>query len=148
VQSKVPQDILPGTRQIPNGLLLHSGNIHRGKVARTHETSQLHGVPAIGLDPIPRLLGNEGGGNYQTGVSFFAQVPVEAVAGRTGLVGEDQLLSVSLEPADELVDIAFSGADGPNEGNIGLAIIGNIPDRDEVLVHIQTDENCGIISHG
>ena len=76
------------------------------------------------------------------------ELAVQAVAARSGLVGEHEALSFGLQPADQLVDVGRAGADAADVGDLGAAVVGNVGDRDGILVVIETDEQRGGLFHG
>jgi len=51
--------IHPRTTQIPDGLILFVGHVHRRQVARTRQRGQLERVAPIGLDTLRRLARNQ-----------------------------------------------------------------------------------------
>ena len=70
------------------------------------------------------------------------------VAAGARLVGNQQLGRLAMEPSQKLVDVALSGADGSDEGDVGAAILGGVGDGDGVLVDIETDIERGRVAHG
>jgi hypothetical protein len=44
---------------VTNRFIFPLGDIHGGEISRAGQAGQLHGVAAVGFDPIPWLFGNE-----------------------------------------------------------------------------------------
>jgi hypothetical protein len=44
--------------EVTNRFIFHLGDIHGGEISRAGQAGQLHGVAAVGFDPIPWLFGN------------------------------------------------------------------------------------------
>jgi hypothetical protein len=61
---EIADGVLPRTREIPDGLVLDVGNVDRGKVPRTHEAGELHGIAPVGLDLVAGLLRDKRGGQH------------------------------------------------------------------------------------
>ena len=75
--------------EITHGFIFHLGDIDRSEITRAGQAGQLHGVSAVGFDPITRFFGNQRGGHHPAVVAFFGQIPVEPVATRAGFIDED-----------------------------------------------------------
>ena len=56
---EVPQGIFTGSGEIANGFIFSRGNIDGCEITRAHQTGQLHRVPAVGFNPVARLVGNQ-----------------------------------------------------------------------------------------
>jgi hypothetical protein len=64
-----------------------------------------------------------------------------------GVSGSDGAGSPRVEAADELVDVALTGADGADERDLRVAVLESVRDRDGVLMHVETDEKGGRLAH-
>lgn len=145
---QVAHEVLTGTAQVPNGFVLQAGNVDGVEIARAHETRQLYGIAPVGLHPIPRLTGNEGGGDHDAALPLLVKVAVQPVAAGTGFVDEQQVRSLGVEPPDEVVDVVLACADGAQIDCIRRPCLGHVGDCDGVLVDVQSDEKCGRLLHG
>ena len=67
---EIADGICTGPREIPEGFIFHFWDIHRGEIPRAREPGQLHGVPAIGFDPIPRFFGDQRGRDDPAIIAF------------------------------------------------------------------------------
>jgi hypothetical protein len=56
---EVPQDIFAGSGEIANGFIFSRGNVDGCEITRAHQAGQLHSVPAVGFNPVARLVGNQ-----------------------------------------------------------------------------------------
>jgi hypothetical protein len=50
---KIAAGIFTGPAEIANRFIFHRGDIDHGEIARTRQAGQLHGIAAVGFDPIP-----------------------------------------------------------------------------------------------
>jgi len=72
--------------------------------------------------------------------TLAGEVSMQDIPARAGLVREDQIRGLGVEPAHELVDVDLTGPDRTHVvGWIGPLGFG-VGDRDRVLVDIRTDE--------
>jgi hypothetical protein len=139
---EITDGVLPSADQIPDGLVLHFGDIDRREILRAHESCELRGIAPVGLDPISGLLGDERRGDHPAGEPFLGEVAIEPVATRAGLVDEDQGVALGLELADELVDVALTSPDATQRDHFCIPLLGGIRHRDRLLMGIQTDVQC------
>ena len=140
--------VLARPRQVAHRLVLDRGDVDRREVSGTQQPGEGDGVASIGLDAVSRFAWNEGRRDDQTGHPPAGQVPVQGVAAGPGLVGDDQAHGFVLEATDEPVDVDDPGADATDVGDLGASVVGNVRDRDGVLVDIETDEQRGVFLHG
>jgi hypothetical protein len=145
---QVAGGILTGTAEITDGFVFDPGNIDRGEIAGPHETSQLDSIAAVSLDSISCPPWDERWCDHQALEALLGEVPIESVAAGASFVGEDKLLSLGLQSANHLIDVALTSTDGTEESDLGRSILRGIGYRDEVLVDIQTNEKGGIMLHG
>ncbi len=75
-------------------------------------------------------------------------LPLQAVAGRAGLVGEGQPPVPPLELADQALDRLRSAVDLAEEADLAVAPRLGQGDRDPQLRRIQTDVDLAILPHG
>jgi hypothetical protein len=108
----------------------------------------LHGITAVGFDAVASLFGNEGGRDNPAVITFVGQVAVEPVAAWSGFIDKDEVLGLGLQFADELIDVAVAGADGPVIDDLGVVIFGDLGDRNSIFVDIQTNVECARVCHG
>jgi len=76
------------------------------------------------------------------------EIAVEPIAAGAGLVHEHQLSALGVKLADELIDVGLAGRDRTEVEHLGVLRIGNIGDRDGLLMDIQTDVECARVFHG
>jgi hypothetical protein len=137
-----------GTGQIPDGFVLNARDVDRGEVSRTQQARDLDRVSAVVLDLVARLLGDHGRCDDLAGEPLAGEVPMEGVPARAGLVGEDEIGGLGVEPSDQLVDVGLAGADGADEvGRIGSLPV-RVRDGDRILVDVQADEKKRRLFHG
>ena len=77
---EIAEGIFARPREVPNGFIFDLGNIDRGKITRAGQAGQLHGVAAVGFDPITGLFWNQRRRHHPAVVAFFGEIPVEPVA--------------------------------------------------------------------
>jgi hypothetical protein len=137
---EIPERIFSGAREITDRLVLDLRDIYGREVTGSQESSELYGILAVGLDPLAGFPGDEGRCGDEAGIALPFQVAVEVVSAWAGFIGEDELRCLGPEPADELVDVRCAGTDRADIGGLRLRFIGNVSDRDLLLVHIETNE--------
>jgi len=145
---EIGHGILASAAEVPNGLVFDCWDIDRGEVAGAHEPSQLHGIAPISLDPVTGFSRAERRGDHPAGELVLGQIAIEPVPAGTRLINEEELAGFALELADELVDVALTGADGAEGEDLGARGLGNVGNGDSFLVDIKTDEECVRIVYG
>ena len=141
-------DILPRPHHIPEGFVLHTGNVHRAEVARAQQPRQLPGIAAISLDSVPGPLGNLRGGHAPTLEVPLGQIPLQPVPTGTGFVDAGHALALALQLAHRGSDILLPGAERPQGDDFGATVLGDVRDRDGVFVDIQSDEKGASVCQG
>ncbi len=146
---QIVHGILAGPGQVADGLVLDLGNVDRVEVTGTQQAGERDGVAAIGLDPIPRPLRDERGGDRMAGQLLAGEIAVQPVAARAGLVGEQQAAGLRFQGADQFIDIALAGADVAEGDDLRAALFRGVGHGDGLLVHIETDIKGGArLFHG
>ena len=69
-------------------------NPDRGQLTAPMQPRQVEGIPPVRLDPIPRLAWDRRRRHHHTAVPRQTQLPFDAIAARTRLVAEPQLVPV------------------------------------------------------
>jgi hypothetical protein len=116
--------------EIAHGLIFELREIDRGKIPRARQAGQLHGVPAIGFDAIAGLFGNQRGRHHPAIVVFLGQIALEPIATGTGFVDEDQMFGFGLDLSGELIDVALTGANASEVGDLGTVILSHVRHSD------------------
>ena len=101
------------------------------------------GIPPIRLDPLARLLGNEGRGHDHARHPVLGERAVQAIPTGAGLVGDDHAGAVAVEPSKELLDVGFSGSDLADGDDVGRAVGAGVGDGDTLFMAVETDEKGG-----
>ena len=125
--------LFPRSAQGPHRFLLHLGHVDRGEVPGAHQAGQCDGVPTVGFDPIPGLLG---------------EIAVEPGATRPRCRDKDEVGACGWEPAEQLSDIALTCPAVPKGGNLGVRCLGDIGDGAGLLMNISPDVECASLGHG
>jgi hypothetical protein len=110
--------------QVPHGFILNRWDIDRGEVARAHQSSLFDGVTTVGFDPIPRLLGDQGGRDDPADLALFGQVTGEPIATWPSFIDKDEVEAFGLQPTDKFIDIALSRTDVPKGDDFGVRFLG------------------------
>ena len=140
--------VFAGAGEVADRFVLDRWDVDGGEITGAQQACEFDRVAAVGLDAVAGFLRDERGSDDETVETLPRQVAMEHVAAGASLVGEDEAGSLRVEPADELVDVALTGADGADEGDLGVAVLASVSDRDGVFVHIETDEKGGRLVHG
>src|SRR4029079_16405082 len=72
-----------------------------GQLPGPMQPGQGQGIAAVGLDALARALGDQRRGYAPALLSQSPDLPRQAIAGRAGLVAEQQLAMLATEPTDE-----------------------------------------------
>ena len=105
-------------------------------------------IAPVGLDLVAGLLRDERGGHHPAEEALLGQIAIEPIAAGAGFVHKHQLSAFGVEPADELVDVGLAGPDGTEVEDLGVLRIGNLGNRNGLLMDIQTDVQCARVFHG
>jgi hypothetical protein len=96
----------------------------------------LHGVTTVGVDPVARFFGHEGGGDDPADMPFLREIAIEPVPTGSRFIDKNQMLGFGLQLADEVVDVTLACADGTEGGNLGTMLSRNVGDRNRLFVHV------------
>ena len=77
---------------------------------------QLHRVPAVGCDPIPRFWESVRG-PPPSSRTLFHQRAIEPGAAGAGLIDKDQMFGLRLHLSDELINVTLTGANASEVGD-------------------------------
>jgi len=123
-----------------HGVLLALGDIDRGESTRARQAGPGHGVPAVGVDPGARLLGDQRGGHPPAIVAFVHAITVEPRAARAGFIDDEERCGCGWPLADHLSESTLAGADGPKVRDLGAVILSHVRHRNGVLVNSHAHE--------
>jgi hypothetical protein len=133
---------------IADGVICSPGDLDRGEIPRAHHPGQWHGITAIGVDAVTRLVGHAGGRDDPAVITFVGQVAVEPVAAGSGFRDQDEGWGLGWPCADEVSAVAVAGADGTKRAAVGVVSVGDRGHRDRIVVDIQTDRECASVCQG
>jgi hypothetical protein len=108
----------------------------------------LDGVTPVDFHPSARLFGNQGGRDDPTVVTCFAQIPVEPIVAWPGFIDDNEMVSLGLACADEVIDVNLSRPDGAEVGDLSTVVLRDICNRDRVLMDIHADVERARLVHG
>jgi hypothetical protein len=126
----------------------HFGDIHPGEITGTGSPGQLHGVPAVGCDPVARFVGNQGGSDHPTIVPLLGEIAIEPLATGAGFRDKDQRGGFGWHLTDHLGDVTWSGADAAEVEDLGAVLLRHVGDTHRLLVDIHADDECARLGHG
>jgi hypothetical protein len=146
-------EVLPAAEQVPHRLLRFIGHPDRGQLPRPEEADQLRRIPAVGLDPLPRLAGGERRGHDLAGDAEGRELAVEVVPCGARLVAGSHR-PLPLQPGEEapevlglVRDLAQLGLrrlrpQGPRHDRVLAVIEGHVRD---ILLHARPPFACGSV---
>jgi hypothetical protein len=134
------ESIFPRPHSIPNGFILHTGNVPRPEIARAQEPGSRDRIPAISLDPVARLLGKARRGDHPPLAILLREIPRQPLPPGPRCVDQVQRLALGLPLPHELVAIALARAARAPEDHFGLWVLGHGGDGKRCLVNLQSDE--------
>ena len=113
---------IAGAAEIAKRFILDAGHVHRREIAGAPESREFDGVTPIGLHFVAGASGNQRRGDDIARQRFAGERAIQAVAARTGFVGEPQLGGLALQAADQFVEVGLPGPIAPtNTGGSALA---------------------------
>ena len=145
---KITDGVCTCPGEIPDGLLCHRGDRDDGEITRAGQPGQLHGLSAVGCDPIAWFLGAQRGGHPPAVVAFVRQIAVAPVATGAGCLDEEQRCGLRGHCADEVIDVTLAGATSAERGDLRPMILSHIGDRTRVFVDIHADVQRARLGHG
>ncbi len=100
---QVAAAVLTGTDQVAGGLLVHSGDRHRGDLVESQQPGQVDRVLGVGLDPIPGRLLQLRRRRDHASDPRHTQVSLKTETGRAGLVGHRHRTRQPLDPGPDVL---------------------------------------------
>jgi hypothetical protein len=145
---QIPQGLFPRPAQSAEGGIVDGGNRHRGEVPGAHQPGQWPGITPVGVDPVARLCGHQGGGDDPAAVAVFPQGAREPGAAGTSCVDEDALRTLRLQRPKPLRTLALPGPARAEGDTLCPMVLGDRGDRDGRLVDIQADRKRARLLQG
>jgi hypothetical protein len=142
------QGLVASAAQVPEGFVRDLGDIDRGQVPCAQQAGPWDGVAAVGVDPIPGLLRDSGGGHDPADRPFFRQIAIELIPAGAGFRDEHQVCGLGLELADDVVNVGLSRAEGPKVGDLSAVIWSDRGHRNRLLMDIHSHGEGGRLGHG
>ena len=93
----------PGPNQVAHRFVPGIRNPHRGQLAGSVKSGQTDGIAPVGLDPVPRSLRDQRGGDDNAFLSSRRHVTLNAITARSGFVTKPQAHAVAAELAQQTV---------------------------------------------
>lgn len=90
--------------QVAHGLVLRIRYPDQRQLTGPMQAGECRRVPPVGLDPLTRLARDQARRHHHTVVAMVAEMPVDPIATRTGLVDEAQGPTAPAEPGQQLVE--------------------------------------------
>jgi hypothetical protein len=142
------EGIFPRPAQVPKSFILTHGNIDRSQVPRAHQACQFERIPAVGLDAISGLLGEQGGRHDPADLALGGQIALEPIATRPRCRDKDEVGAFGLQPANKFIDIALARPDVPKADDLGVRCVGDVGDGKGLFMHISPDVEGARLVHG
>jgi hypothetical protein len=142
------QGIFTGAGEISAGFIFDLGDRDCGEMPRASQAGQWHGVPAVGVDPITGLLGNQRRRHHPAVRALVRQLAVEPGATGAGVVDEEQMFGLGWPLADELIAITLAGANGAKIGDLGTVLLRDVRHGNRVLVDVHPDGQRARLAQG
>src|SRR4051812_48492610 len=139
---------LTGPHQLPHGLMPRVGHPDPGEFAGAMQPGQGEGIPAIGLDALARPLRDQRGSDDGAVMPEGADLPLQPIAGRPGLVAEQQPPILAGELGDQPPHRLWRMVDVAQEAHLTVAPLFGQGYRDLHLGSVETDKDCAILLHG
>ena len=130
----------PRPNQISHRLMSLVRHPNRCQFARPMEFRQHERIAAVGLHPLASLHRDERGGHDHAVMPEFGEMPVEAIAARTGLIAEVQQTPVGAQLIGKLADMICAVGDRAPVAHFAAASSMRDCHRNRRLVDIQPDK--------
>ena len=95
--------------------------------------------PAVGVAPIPGLLGEQGRRAAPADLAVLRQIAGEPSPTRAGFLDTDERRTFRVQLTDELSNGTWAGPHGAEGDDRSVVFLGAIGDRKRVFMDIQTD---------
>src|SRR3954452_11413090 len=112
---------LTGAHQFADSLMARIRHPDGGQLAGAMQAGQGDGIPAIGLDALARPLRDQRGSDDSAIVPEGADLPLQSIAGRPGLVAEQEPAVLAGELGDQPPDRLWGMVDVAQEAHLALA---------------------------
>jgi hypothetical protein len=110
-----------------------------GEVARAHQAGPADGAAAVAVDPLPGLLGEQGGRGGPTATALWGESAGAPRAARAGVSDQNAGRAFGWQAADPLTGGTRSRPEVPAGDDRGVAVLGDISARDRVLMDLHAD---------
>jgi hypothetical protein len=81
-------------------------------------------------------------------VAFCGELPAEPVPPGSRFIDKDEMLGLSVELPDEVIDVTVTGADGAQRDDLGVVIVGTIGHRHSIFRPIEPHREWARLAHG
>ena len=136
-----PGEVAPGGR-------FDLGDLDRGEIPGAPEPGQVHGITAVGLHAVGRVVRNPGGGHDSARLAWLGQVALAPRPTGTGCIDHDERLGLGWELAAAGSDVPRTRANGPARGDLRTLIVGDRGDRQRGLMDRQANVECASVTPG
>jgi hypothetical protein len=145
---EVADGIWPGPAEVAHRFVAHLGDIQRGERPRARQAGQLPGVPAIGVDAVTGLGGQQRGGRAPAGGVFFRQRAVAPGTTRAGCRDKAHRVGLRWHVAHAWLDGTLVGAPGAQGGHRSAVLWGDIRHGSRLFGDIHSAKECASLGHG
>jgi hypothetical protein len=97
------------------------------------------GVAAVGVDPSPGLLRDQGGGHDPAARPFLRQIALAPRAAGAGLIDKDEGRALRVPLPHAHVEGTLAGADAPERNHLGTVCVRDRGDSQRLLMHSHAD---------
>ena len=108
----------------------------------------MDGVTTGSLDPIARLVGNQGRGDDPAVMALLRQITLEPVATRPRFIDKGQGLGLGGHLSKELIKSGRPGAEGAEVDDLSVVVFGDVGYGHRVLMNIHSDVQRARLAHG
>jgi hypothetical protein len=143
-----PEGLVPRPTQSAEGFIGDGGHIHRGEVPGAHQPGQWPSVPPVGGDPVARLVGPPGGGDAPADIALCQQLAIEPGATGARFRDDDERRTLGLQRPSQLLNSALPGSDRAAGDDLRAMVLGDVGDRESLLVDISSDRKRARLWHG
>ena len=134
--------------EVANGISVDRGHRHRRASTGAPEPRPWHGITAVGVHAVARLVRHHGRGHDPARLACCGQVARAPGPPGPCFLDTDERLGLGWERADAVIEVTRTRAHGPQRGDLSPVIVSDRRHRDGLLMNIQTVVKRARLAHG
>jgi hypothetical protein len=125
--------------QVPEGVVRDRWAIDRGQLPGAQQAGPVDGVAAVGVDPSPGLLREQGGGHDPAAIPVLRQIALAPRAAGAGFRDQDEGRALRVPLPHAPVEVPLAGTAAPERHHLGPVVVRDRGDSPRRLMTIHAD---------